>query len=776
MSFALLYTNIYKLLTTSRGIQRMGLVINRTENNSIIEKLQQTYEKISGENKLLPLQQLNEGYSLFQERFNPTKLKALTGEDLLETVINIGNRNGLTYWLEFKNDEEFKTNANSYGSIAGGSAFKYILFKRKSDGKWVTGKPQEPTILTIEEAIVVASEIRDALVTGAQFIERLADNATEEDYMELQAHMEINLPNMYHLGWVHKYYHMIYPDKITSFHSANWQKHVLIKAQVMPIQPDKLYTNTGQLMQIARKFEMPTTYVMLSLLNLFGGPTNYYRIEVAIADWHDMTNNGYVAIRLPNIGDLNHFTDKKTIREDLADVFRTHFELDDHSARKTAREMTRFYHQLKVEDIVIAANKDKIYGIGKVTGEYEFIDGNTYPHRKNVEWLTIFDNPTNLPNAHEGTQAACHAYKDLNNIVGIEKLIDDKPATVLSAKQVLQPLSKVEAEIQIILKRKKQVILYGPPGTGKTYHAEKTCYELSARNLYGKSFTSLSEMEIEAIKGDGRTSGTVRMCCFHPSYGYEDFIEGIKPSVVNGQTVFELKDGIFKELCKDAASNPNRNYYLIIDEINRGDIARIFGELIMLIESGKRGKQLTLSLSNAPFTVPENVFIVGTMNTADRSIALLDVALRRRFGFIELMTDYRLFDGVSFEGLPLGEWLKELNNRIRTHIGGEARNLQIGHSYFLDKEKAVEDPEKFKWIIKDDIIPLIEEYCYNDYVLIEKILGEGIVDVANQEINTTLFSSSDTSDLITALLSHNPLLRTEAADGEEDDDNELEEQ
>ncbi|WBL48463.1 hypothetical protein LOR37_07350 [Clostridium estertheticum] len=167
--------------------------------------------------------------------------------------------------------------------------------------------------------------------------------------------------------------------------------------------------------------------------------------------------------------------------------------------------------------------------------------------------------------------------------------------------------------------------------------------------------------------------------------------------------------------------------------------------------------------------MPENVYIVGTMNTADRSIALLDVALRRRFGFIELMPNYALFDKAVFEGLPLDKWLKELNARICECIGTDARNLQIGHSYFLEKEKPIMENEKFKRIIREDIIPLIEEYCYGDYVLISKILGEGIVDVKNQTIRSELFNTSDVSDLVTALLSPCPTIREVGKVAEDDE-------
>ena len=255
---------------------------------------------------------------------------------------------------------------------------------------------------------------------------------------------------------------------------------------------------------------------------------------------------------------------------------------------------------------------------------------------------------------------------------------------------------------------------------------------------------------------------------------YEDFIEGIKPRVIDGQTVFELKDGIFKKICMDALKQPDKDFYLIIDEINRGDISRIFGELITLIESGKRGKQIILPLSNESFKVPENVYMVGTMNTADRSISLLDVALRRRFGFIELMPDYTLFEDTEFSGLPLAGWLKELNSRIREYIGQDARNLQIGHSYFLEREQAITDNEKFKRIIKEDIIPLVEEYCYGDYNLIAKVLGQGLIDSKNQTIKLDVFKSPDISELVTALLSPCPTLRLESLTTEEELEQDIE--
>lgn len=203
--------------------------------------------------------------------------------------------------------------------------------------------------------------------------------------------------------------------------------------------------------------------------------------------------------------------------------------------------------------------------------------------------------------------------KNVENLLEIEKWLSNQDQQPIrpNPPEKLDSLTGVASKIEKILKRKKQVILYGPPGTGKTYHAEKTSYELSARQLYNKSFDQLTQQERQAITGTAQKRGTVRMCTFHPSYGYEDFLEGIKPHIVNQTTLFELRDGTFKSVCMDAINNKDKNYYLLIDEINRGDISRIFGELITSVEWNKRGKEVILPLSNQVFTVPENVISSG---------------------------------------------------------------------------------------------------------------------------------------------------------------------
>lgn len=252
------------------------------------------------------------------------------------------------------------------------------------------------------------------------------------------------------------------------------------------------------------------------------------------------------------------------------------------------------------------------------------------------------------------------------------------------------------------------------------------------------------------------SNGLIRYCCFHPEYGYENFIEGYWPKECNGQVTFELRNGIFKQLCEDAENAPEQSYFLVIDEINRGDIPRIFGELLTLLEADKRGISFHLPVSGELFHVPPNLFIIGTMNTADRSIALLDTALRRRFGFIELMPDVNVLDDVVLEGIPVRLWLKELNRRICENIGQDARNLQIGHSYLMHAGKTVSKFSLFAKIVQNDIIPLLEEYCYENYDILQRLLGSSIVDVSSWRICHEIFESQDQAALATALLSSCP--------------------
>jgi 5-methylcytosine-specific restriction protein B len=370
-----------------------------------------------------------------------------------------------------------------------------------------------------------------------------------------------------------------------------------------------------------------------------------------------------------------------------------------------------------------------------------------------------------LPQSGEGLQTSFFWLEKPENLVAIERHVlgAARPAPPVGPPKSGRPnanighppppLSGVQGRIQAVLERKGQIILYGPPGTGKTHLAEQTVRNLAAHAAFGTAFKELdTEQQSVITQGTAEDGPLVRMCGFHPAYGYEEFLEGYRPETDGAQMRFVLRDGIFKRLCADAQRRPQLRFYLIIDEINRGDIPRIMGELLTVMERSKRGKPILLPMSGAPFQVPENVYLVGTMNTADRSIALLDAALRRRFGFLELMPDYELLGGSMVGGIPLGPWLKELNGRICQHVGRDGRNLQIGHAYLMDREKPLTDFQRLSRVVQEELIPLIEEYCYEDWNALESILGSSLVEGRQRRIRHELFESARQQELVQALL------------------------
>jgi hypothetical protein len=218
---------------------------------------------------------------------------------------------------------------------------------------------------------------------------------------------------------------------------------------------------------------------------------------------------------------------------------------------------------------------------------------------------------------------------------------------------------------------------------------------------------------------------------FHQSYSYEDFIEGIKPELNEADVTYKIEEGVFQKLCNRARNDENNNYAIFIDEINRGNISSIFGELITLIEEDKREKksnalEVTLPYSQVPFSVPANLYIIGTMNTADRSVEALDTALRRRFSFIELNPDPIQLSKPEYActGIDLSSLLIAINSRIEKILD---KDYCIGHSYFMNIKDRTNPINELRFIFQNKILPLLQEYFYGDWGKIMLVLGEGFV-------------------------------------------------
>ena len=414
--------------------------------------------------------------------------------------------------------------------------------------------------------------------------------------------------------------------------------------------------------------------------------------------WDYFHKSGIMAIGWDEIGDLNKFGSKNEIKEELI------IKYGPGSHKNSAKTLWQFSHELKPGDIIFAKKgKYLIVGHGVVESDYEYDESrSTYRHIRKIKWTHRgeWKNPRgySIRTLDEITERTGYI-EVLNELLGItdpDPNITHYPT--YSKEDFLAEVYMDETSydtLASILSKKKNIILQGAPGVGKTFAARRLAYSMMGE----------------------KDRSRVMMIQFHQSYSYEDFIMGFRPT----ESGFELKQGAFYEFCKAAADDDEDNpYFFIIDEINRGNLSKIFGELFMLIESDKRGMELRLLYENEKFSVPKNVYIIGTMNTADRSLAMLDFALRRRFAFFELKPGFDT-DGFkayqdevdSDEFNKLIETVKQLNTAI-TADDSLGKGFCLGHSFFcnLDDEN---DPEtRLSEIVDFELVPLLEEYWFDE--------------------------------------------------------------
>ncbi len=226
-------------------------------------ELRERYKSLEDDGKLLSGEQLAGYYRTFRDRFGPDKLKSLDGEALLEIMHSHGNRDSLVYWLEFKDDEELP---GGFGSIAGGSAFKFGLFRKKETGRWTTGSPQIPQELTVEQAVDVARRHRDQLIRGVELVDKLPENGSDEDYEQLQHKMNRVAPDVSNLAWGHKYFSLLYPEKLDDFHNPEYQRFHLIKLLQLPPPGEGRYLAASRFVAIANALDIPMNS-LTSVLN-----------------------------------------------------------------------------------------------------------------------------------------------------------------------------------------------------------------------------------------------------------------------------------------------------------------------------------------------------------------------------------------------------------------------------------------------------------------------------------------------------------------------------
>ena len=655
----------------------------------------------------------------FCDAFSMEKLAALSGRDLLTRLFysDEENKNNLCYMLEFH-----PRMRELFGSIAGGSSFKYGLFYHKKSHSWMTGSPVKPHMLTEEEAIDVAGTIRDKLVAGAKLLGENSENlvtvdAYEKLYQELQSVTNIDWV------WVLKYYQMLFPDLLPVFYAKDIQIDVL---RFIRQEPSSVpFVRMGQIAIYIKSCGISSpvfgriyaeTY---RSLNAEKDQSEHAEAVDALADtnsesirywlytpgegsylWEEFYQKGIMAIGWDYIGDLRNFDSKDAMKQRMR-------ELDDPSLSymNSAHATWQFANEIKIDDVVfVKKGRTQIIGRGIVTSDYEHdASVSEYKNIRHVNWTHKGEWP------HPG-QASVKTLTDITPYTEyVEQLCalfisdeSDEEERVIeyppySADDFLADVYMEEDDYSTLvnlIRSKKNIILQGVPGVGKTYAAKRLAYSMMGE----------------------KDQNRVMMVQFHQSYSYEDFIEGYRPAA-NG---FVLNKGAFYKFCKAAEMDDENEYFFIIDEINRGNLSKIFGELFMLVESDKRGVQLQLLYSGEKFAVPKNVYIIGMMNTADRSLAMLDYALRRRFAFYEMRPG---FDTDGFRTYRMGLGSEKFDRLIHcveslNHAIAADESLGdgfcIGHSYFCNLTAEKLTDRALSAIVEYELIPLLKEYWFDE--------------------------------------------------------------
>lgn len=267
-------------------------------NAAVAKAIKEQYDILLGKGEILPDEKLAEYYETFRRKFGPERLARLEGEELLTFMHNSSSHDSLVYWLEFKNDDEFPSR---FGSIAGGSALKFGIYRRKETGGWVTGSPQKQEQLTVEQAIQVARKHREQLIAGVTLLEKLPLDAKNSEYLNLQAEMRQLAPDIYDTGWGHKYFHMLSPNKIEDFHNEDYQRFYLIKMMQIPVALQGRFAVSGQYIEIAKELGIHVNNLTRIQIELYGRPHRYWAIKANYADkrwknWEMMRENGFVCI------------------------------------------------------------------------------------------------------------------------------------------------------------------------------------------------------------------------------------------------------------------------------------------------------------------------------------------------------------------------------------------------------------------------------------------------------------------------------------------------
>ncbi|MEU6995877.1 AAA family ATPase [Streptomyces sp. NPDC046465] len=641
---------------------------------------------------------------------------------------------------------------STIGSIRGGSAAKHIVYQHRT-GEWRI-VPSSLRGYGVREAW---AEVRAEFVTAFQA-------AADRSYGLIDELDSLS----YGQALTTKALTIYCPGQFLPIFSASHVRHFTALLGGRPHQHSsgvRTWRANRELLELIREvpeFRSWQLHEVMQFLYTFHDPRPRDRAIWKVAPgeraalWEDCLANRRIRIAWDEVQSLGQYESDQELKEAL----------DHHWPRSTggnlrlARQLLAF-RDLEPGDLIVAnQGKSKVLAVGTVADGYSYeLDLDGYQHTVSVDWDTSYAQTLDAPrHAWQQTLAKVPAalWREIRDGRGAI-LADVKAAAGVAESQgtagAAEPrkaaggtgalvdsdieLPDLVAKVCALLDHKGQVVLQGPPGTGKTRLALSVALAMAGQR---DRIEAPPEERAQVLAGlsrvpEGATAARLTLVTFHPSYGYEDFVEGFKPDAAADGAGLNLKmtDGLFRRVCAAAMKAPDDVFLIVVDEINRGDLPRILGELITLLELDKRDAvSVTLPTSGRQQTVPANVRIIGTMNSADRSVGHIDAAIRRRFAFVDVPPDLDVLDG-EVEGLGLADFLQGLNAKLDNAFGPDHL---LGQACLLAGDRPLVTVEQLSNAFHHEIVPLIADYCMGQSELLKDVLGTLVNDRTGRVVQT----------------------------------------
>ena len=498
-------------------------------------------------------------YDEFQARFSPKQLLSIPDNELLEKMFYSAEstNDSLCYWLEFEQHSR-----KLCGSIAGGSSFKFGLFQRKDDGVWITGSPSKPEEISDDKALDIAKSIREVLVQGAEII-KTATLDSLEDYEKLDESLNSAIGKYASLGWVHKYFHLLYPDKLSAFHSSDWQKHVLYALRIEP--SDKYYTRSGQIAIVGRYANWKYRFLYEAFFDKFGGIKKFYRLGTSDNDGNyaeEWKKQGVAAIGWNDLGCLEDYVvgndiNKKALSERMQEMY---YPDNPQLASRKAGEVASFY-RTNTDSVFVAMDGNTPLALIDDMGSYYYDSDKKMAHRKQGTWHCCFKPDEKLPNKSVGHMTSCYEISDDEDLMYLyEKYFydledreeageDEMQEVVPETIEYIKPEYNTEFETDF----ERNKIVFGAPGTGKSYKLKKQADEL----------IGCAENHMERVT-------------FHSDYTYSQFVGSYKPVTdAVGNIRYDFVPGPFMRVYVNAVKN-TQQIIRVYDLIEQADTMYMF--------------------------------------------------------------------------------------------------------------------------------------------------------------------------------------------------------